>query len=153
MESNDSTDDSTDTDLTKHPIDTDSEPLLEKVSAALPREPFAIDVAFRAVALERVDLEREPGERFADWIRDAVETRFSAIDRNLEGSTTVQVDVPPEIAKWARLRAHHAVESRPAKDYQNTLRDALLQLCNPVPVYHVDGDVISPADEGDSLDG
>ena len=72
--------DSTDTDDAKRAIDTDTEPLLEKVGTAHPGESFAIDVAFRAVNLERVDLERDDGETFADWIRGAVDYRLAFVE-------------------------------------------------------------------------
>lgn len=44
-------------------------------------EPVTITAAFRAVTLERVDLERDPGEPFADWIRQAVTQRLEIVDR------------------------------------------------------------------------
>lgn len=68
------------TDDAKLAIDTDVESFRENIELALPGEPFAIDVAFRAVTLERVDLEREPGETFADWIRSAVDYRLSFVE-------------------------------------------------------------------------
>lgn len=57
-------------------IDTDICSFSQKVERAAPGEPFMIDVALRAVTVRRIDLEREDGETFCEWIRTAVDGRL-----------------------------------------------------------------------------
>jgi len=80
MSQNDDTDDSAEPDgEPPASIDTDVDAFREKVEHPAAGEPFAINVAFRAVTLRRVDLERGEGESFTDWIRDAVDERLACV--------------------------------------------------------------------------
>lgn len=56
-------------------IDTDVHSFAREIEGAAPDEPFMIDVALRGVTLRRIDLEREEGETFGDWIATAVDER------------------------------------------------------------------------------
>jgi len=226
MSQNDDTDDSTEpTDEPPAAIDTDVDAFREKVARAAAGEPFAIDVAFRAVTLRRVDLERDDTEPFAEWIRDAVDERLAYIghedvpkgnepprsrpagytpdddtpdekliavvspadpgdwipvtiefpagvldavaqardeqqsivgwirgavlvrflkeNREVEIQPTVRVDVPPAVAQRARLWAEYQVAEDPEENYQDALRDALLDLVQPQTEYLVDGEPIA----------
>ena len=60
-------------------IDTDVDAFHEKLRVAGAGEPFAIDIAIRAVTLRRVDLERAESESFGDWIRGAVDEKLSHV--------------------------------------------------------------------------
>jgi hypothetical protein len=81
MPQNDDTDDSTEPDdEPPASIDTNVDAFREKIEHPAAGEPFAIDVAFRAGRLRRVDLEREESESFTDWIRDAVDERRACVE-------------------------------------------------------------------------
>lgn len=59
--------------------DTASDEFESAIANASHGEPFAVDIALRAIVLRRVDFERELGESFADWIRSAVDQRLASI--------------------------------------------------------------------------
>lgn len=60
-------------------IDTADEVFVDSATKALDDEPFHITVGERAGVLERIELEREPGESYADWIRQAAERRLEGV--------------------------------------------------------------------------
>lgn len=122
--------------------------LVGAVSRADPGEWIRVTIEFPAGVLEGILEDCGEGQSVANWIRGAVLVRFAVADREARIQPTVRVDVPPAVAQRARLWAEYRLVRDPEADYDNALRDALLQLVEPQAEYVVDGEQIASfADE------
>jgi hypothetical protein len=80
----------------------------------------------------------------AEGVRRAAHVRLARIDRREEYRPPITIEVPPEVATRARLKAEYTLVRKPDETYHGALRDALLELVDPQTEYVVEGgDVIA----------
>jgi len=126
--------------------------LIERVSAADPGDCLAVRVEFPAAILVAA-WESGLADPLAEGIRRVASVRLAKIERRERLQPTVTVEVPPEIATRARLKAEYALVRKPDKNYHNALRDALLGLVEPQTEYVVEGgNVIASFDDDTAPD-
>ena len=120
--------------------DTPDEQLVDAVSKADPGEWIRVAVEFPAGVLEALVMDCDKEQSVANWVRGSVLMRFAVADREARIQPTVPVDIPPAVAQRARLWAEYQCVRDPEADYDNALRDALLQLVEPEPEYLIGGE-------------
>lgn len=122
--------------------DTPDAEVIERISAADASDCLAVRVEFPAVVLVAA-WESGLADPLAQGIRRAVHIRLARIDRENVFRPTVTIEVPPEIATRARLKAEYTLVRKPDETYHNALRDVLLGLVEPQTRYVFEGDVIA----------
>lgn len=123
--------------------DTADEQLVDAVSKADPGEWIRATVEFPAGVLEALVTDCDEEQSVANWVRGAVLIRFAVADKEARVHPKVRVDVPPAVVQRARLWAEYRLLRDPDADYDNQLRDALLQLVEPQTEFVVDGETIA----------
>jgi len=132
--------------------DTPDAELIERVSAADPGDCLAVRVEFPAAVLVAA-WDSGIADPLAEGIRRAVSVRLSWVAQREALQPTVTVELPPEMATRARLKAEYNLVRKPDETYHNALRDALLGLVEPQTEYVVEsGDVIASFDDDTAPD-